>query len=86
MDDLVCWRDMLTTALAERGETWADVIEHTLSRAELDARFDNTYGCVEGPPFTLWTSRCVYFPTEYDGSEGVASVPRHPTGEKTRHV
>lgn len=54
--------------------------------AVLDVQFDNGYGCVEGPSFTVWTEHRVIFPVCYDGSEWVVSVPRNPNDEATDHV
>jgi hypothetical protein len=62
------------------------VIAHTLTEDELHRQFDAGYGGSEGRPFTLWTTNRVYFPGVYDGAEWVASVPRNPNGEATRHV
>ena len=80
------WREDLTEAMQEHGETWADVEAHTLTEEQLDARFDHGYGGEEGAPFTLWTKNRVYFPGCYDGSEWVASVARNPDGKATEHV
>lgn len=86
MHEDTSWREDLTKALAENGETWADVEAHTLSDEQLDAKFYHGYGSAEGTPFTLWTKRRVYFPACYDGAEWVASVSRNPDGKATDHV
>ncbi len=78
--------ELIGLALGEVGEGWGDVVSCTLSEDELDVRFDDGYGCAEGKPFTLWTTNRVYFPTEYDGLEDVASVSRDPDGRPTDHV
>lgn len=80
------WREDLTEALTENGETWADVESHTLKERQLDKRFDHGYGGTDGCAFTLWTKSYVYFPACYDGSEWVESVPRHPNGKATDHI
>lgn len=80
------WRRLLTEEMNSRGETFDDLESITLSDEDLDREFDNGIGEVEGVPFTAWTARHVYFPAECVGAEWVASVPRHPNGEKTRHV
>jgi hypothetical protein len=80
------WRKELTDTLTAHGETWDDVEAHTLTKKELDTEFDPGWGGTDGAPFTLWTAKRVYFPACYDGSEWVASVPRHPNGQKTHHV
>lgn len=53
---------------------------------ELDREFFDGFGGAEGAPFTIWTRTRVYFPTEYDGSEWVSSVPRNPCDEVIQHV
>lgn len=83
---MTTWRKMITEALAEQGETWADVEACTLSEAALDAVFDDGYGVPKGQPFTVWTPKRVYFPAQYDGREWVASVARHPDGQPTEHI
>jgi hypothetical protein len=85
-DDLTTWREQISGAMAQHGETWADVVACTLDDAGLDRRFDADFGGTAGQPFTLWTAGRVYFPGCYDGAEWVASVPRHTCGEATEHV
>lgn len=80
------WREMIGEALAECQESWDDVISNTLTDDEMDRRFDNGFGGTEGTPFTVWTTKRVYFPTEYDGAEGVDSVSRNPDGIPTGHI
>ena len=80
------WRKEIQDALTTAGETWDDIISHTMSEAELDHEFDPDYGSPEGVPFTAWTRDRVYFPACYDGSEWCASVPRNPGGGATSHV
>ncbi len=86
MSRITTWRRELNQALNNKDDTWADVVALTLSDEELDAEFYPGYGSTEGTPFTLWTHNRVYFPWAYDGLEGVASVPRNPCDEKTKHV
>jgi len=83
---ITTWRKELNNALKVYGESWADIESSTLTEAELDACFDDGYGVTNGSPFTMWTKTRVYFPWCYDGAEGVASIPRHPNGEKTDHI
>jgi hypothetical protein len=52
----------------------------------LDVVFNDGFGGPEGHPFTVWTGKRVYFPTEYDGAESVDSVPRDPCDEVKSHV
>lgn len=79
------WRELITNEFECAGESWEDVVACTLSEAELDVEFNEGWGEAEGKPFTLWTKKRVYFPTEYDGSEDVASVSRDPDGKPTMH-
>lgn len=83
---LTTWRKEITELLEINGESWADVEHHTLTEEELDMEFYSEYGTESGKPFTLWTKDRVYFPACYDGSEWVASVPRNPCDEITRHI
>lgn len=84
----VTWRKEILAAMEDHGETWADVVSCTLTEAELDWEFENDYGSNDGLPFTLWTHRRTYFPTDYygGGSVGVASVSRAPDGVPTWYV
>lgn len=75
-------REAITAELAFHGETWADVVAHTLTDEQLEARPTSGYRA----PFTLWTAKRVYFPTCYDSQEAVVSVPRNPCNEATVHV
>lgn len=86
MSDLTTWRKEIFDALTEHGETWSDVESMMLSDAQLDKEFDSDFGCKKGEAFTVWTKRRVYFPTEYDAAEWVASVSRHPDGKATDHI
>jgi hypothetical protein len=52
----------------------------------LDVEFDSGFGGIEGQPFTGWTKDLVYFPTAYDGAEGMHCVPRNPCTIVTYHV
>jgi len=80
------WKTELMEALKEHGESSADIEATTLSAEEMEREFDDGYGGTEGAPFTVWTKKRVYFPWQYDGAEGVASVSRHPDGEPTYHI
>ena len=62
------------------------IIHHTLTEEELLVEFDDGFGTHEGKPFTAWSEKYVYFPTEYDGAEGVARVSRNPCDIPTEHV
>ncbi len=80
------WRKLIGQELTEEHEDWSDVVDMTLTERELDRLFDCGFGGSEGVPFTVWTEARVYFPSVYDGAEGVASAPRHPCREATGHV
>lgn len=85
-DTITTWRELISVALEDVGEKWADVESITLSDAELDRKFDCGYGGPEGTPFTIWTKARVYFPVCYDGAEEVDSVSRNPDGRATQHI
>jgi hypothetical protein len=88
--------DTLVSVYAEntKSNLWADdddePIEYTeanhLNIPGLLVRFDSSYGGTNGPKFTAWGLKRVYFPAQYDGSEWVASVPRNPCEQVTDHV
>ena len=80
------WMTLLEAAFEANGETWDDVEANTMSEDEMLRSFDPGYGGCEGLPFTVWTSKSVYFPASYDGLEWVARVARHPDGKPTPHV
>lgn len=83
---MTTWRELIALHMSYLNENWSDIISCTLSDDELDVKFDSGYGRVEGVPFTLWTTRRVYFPVMYDGAEWVDSVPRNPCDKKTVHI
>lgn len=82
---MTTWRVKLDKLMHAHKETWADVVKLAIDEGGLDYEFDDGFGVPEGPPFTLWTKNRVYFPIEYDGAEGVASVPRNPCDERINH-
>lgn len=86
MSNNTTWRIELTEAFASTGDTWEDITASTLTEAALDTEFYPGYGSPEGEAFTVWTEKCVYFPWQYDGSEGVAWVSRHPDNKPTYHI
>lgn len=83
---LTTWRELIYAEMAERGESWGDVVSCTLSDDELDIQFDDGFGLREGRAFTVWTAKRVYFPTVCDGAESAASVSREPDGMATDHI
>ena len=82
---MTTWRKEIKDCFECTGDTWDDVVECTLSQAQLDKRFDNGFGGTGGEPFTIWTKEYVYFPVEYDGAAWVGYVSRNPNGEPTAH-
>ena len=89
-----CWREMIIAKMGEHGDSFDNLVSLAMSapwegsdhEPSLDRIFDAGFGGAEGDCFTVWTKTRVYFPTEYDGAEGVASVSRDPDGEPTGHV
>ncbi len=80
------WRELISQEMLRRSDDWSCVVDCTLTKNELDQKFDNGFGLTEGKPFTLWTTYYVYFPVNYDGAEWCASVSRNPDGQPTDHV
>ena len=56
------------------------------AKETLDYDFDGGYGSANGPRFTAWSEKRIYFPVEYDDSEWIESVPRNPSKEATYHL
>ena len=79
------WKELIEYEMKEKGETFEDVVECTLTEEQLVKQFDSGYGGTEGEPFTVWTTNRVYIPICYDGAEWVGSVSRNPDGKPTRH-
>lgn len=85
-DHLTTWRELIDSEMKNHDETWADVVACTLNDDQLRIKFDPGFGSAKGAPFFLWTESRVYFATEYDGAEGVDSIPRDPSDEAPRHI
>ncbi len=77
------WRKMIEEEREARGD--GPILECTLTDKQLDLEFDCGYGGTEGPAFTAWSEKRVYFPCCYDGSEWCGSAPRNPCDEATEH-
>lgn len=58
------------------------VLDREAGLAKLDQDYDNGYGGADCYPFWAWSASYVYFVHEYDGSTGVAWLPRHPVPGK----
>lgn len=86
MSERTTWRKMISDEMSRCGDAWSDVESCTLTDAQLDVEFDSGFGISKGEPFTVWTTKRVYFPAVYDGSEWADSVSRHPDGKATTHV
>lgn len=56
------------------------------ARNLLDYNFNDGFGVAQGPSFTAWGIKNVYFPTEYDGSEEIRFTPRNPCDFVGRHT
>jgi hypothetical protein len=80
------WRTLIKDEMDLFKDSFDKVVSSTLSEEEMDVEFDESYGCEEGEPFTVWTETRVYFPVCYDGSEWCKSVSRNPNGIATEHV
>ena len=76
------WYDEISCIAKEKGE---DIIECTLSEADLHEEFNDGFGGTEGKPFTAWSENWVYFPICYDGAEWVGCAPRNPCSEAMDH-
>lgn len=95
-DKLCTWNKKVDTnwyiELADIDDVEAICVEGILfktveeARQKLDYNFYSGYGEPLGPKFTLWTKTDVYFPAQYDGSEWIECVPRHPCSESKSHV
>ena len=84
--DMVTWRELIERNMSTyKNEDWSKVKDCTLTEDELDVEFYDGYGGIEGKDFTLWTKNRVYFPTEYDGSEGCRSVSRRIDRKPSKH-
>lgn len=83
---IMSWKELLIGVMAENNETLDDIVHSTLTKEELNKKFDTRSGGPEGEPFTVWTNDFVYFPGVYDGAEWVAFVHRNPCDVKTEHV
>lgn len=81
---MTSWTNDLKEAFKTTGDDYSKMIT-TLSDEELNVRFDDGFGGTEGPPFTAWGEKYVYFPVCYDGSEWVGWAPRNPCDEKCDH-
>jgi hypothetical protein len=75
---------MITAEMKVHKDNWSNV-ESFVIDGSFETEFDSGYGSPEGPPFTVWTAKRVYFPICYDGSEWCGSVSRYPNGKVTKH-
>ena len=82
---MTTWLAEISREMELNGESWSDVESCTLSQEDLDLVFNAGYGTSNGKAFGVWTTRRVYFPAVYDGSEWCASVAHHPS-EPIGHI
>lgn len=62
--------------------TW----EQAQTDEDLNKRFYQGFGGVNGAPFTAWSAKWVYFPVQYDGRESIGRAPRNPCNHANEHV
>lgn len=84
-DDITTWQVLFAEARKQAGDN-TPIVASTLDPYGWSKAFDSGFGGSEGQPFTTWSETRVYFPAVYDGAEWVASVPRNPCDEATKHV
>ena len=86
------WRELIQTRMRRHGESFANVVDCTLTEEELNVQFYNEEGpftimaqCCDdgtiptvGKEFTLWTLNRVYFAVHCCEFQYAASVPRNP--------
>lgn len=71
------WRDLVSEAFDDSGDSWSEVIAIA---GDLDR---DPWATGPIPTFTVWTTKRVYFPVQYDGDMSVGSVSRAPDGRPT---
>ena len=82
---MTTWRKEIEIAMKYHHETYDDVVFKWPESGWEDEEFDDDYGYPNGRSFTLWTTKRVYFPVQYDGREWAGSVPRDPCETATGH-
>lgn len=73
------WREELQKHFKITGDSFDNIIIN-ISDEELDREFNGGYGSSEGTSFQAWSDHYTYFNYEYDGSDFILRVPRHPPG------
>ena len=76
------WDDIVEVRLEDSDDSYDDWIIEKFIDGDgwwYDVEFYNGHGGREGIAFGIWTKDWIYFPIEYDGSEGVKSLPLHPS-------
>lgn len=64
------WKKLLEDEMKTRNESFADVIDCTLTDEYLEEPFFGSWGYeLKGEQFTLWTTDTVYFSSYEDGDE-----------------
>ena len=72
------WNKMLKEICEKDGEEFANLKVFVEKDGGMDKPFDNGFGGSEGPSFTAWGEKWVYFPIVYDGAEWIGHAPRNP--------
>lgn len=80
------WRKLISIEMEENKDSWEKLVCVSPENLDFDKIFNESWGTINGDPFTMWTEHYVYFPVSYDGAEWVSSVPRNPNGKITEHV
>lgn len=72
------WRKLLKTEMKFR-EDQSEKIICVMSDEEIDTKFFNGSGSINGKSFLAWTDDFVYFKVIHEGEEWVESIQRNPT-------
>jgi len=78
------WKKEIEARMKLNYDRWIDVEAFTPVEAFAPTspwwlvEFDDEFGGIQVPPFTLWTKHFVYFPICYDELKWCGSVPRNP--------
>jgi len=78
-EDIICFYQPVD-GISEPGwniEKCGEVIRCKVSELP-ERKFDSGYGAPEGEPFIAFGPKYVYIKLQYDGSEWIEPIPRHP--------
>ena len=59
------------------GDLLPDPVSCTIDQLP-EREFDNSFGAPEGEPVIAFTRKYIYICIQYDGSEWMEAIPRHP--------